>query len=1021
MACKVNNVYAPNGSKSKLYADLVKQLKDESQALQLWMATRSPEFTSVYGDWRSEDFDQDLLDKNNEPLAKDILKPEYLEDVEFMAKAAKAAEDYQETAERMKAHKSKMHDTLVRKIEELKRNTTEGSKKLKTKLESLQRRVKSLDWREAATSFAAASKRNVSYAADRIYAELEKPEPNPRQLAKFNNYLKAFDVLETMRDEIASNPEMAETMEEELDMIDKVIRQKNAASTKYKNFMEKRISNKLSALSDKHSAEEVRKFLKRAPFDVTNGERWLLFAGDSKDAVISLVAKLVNSQQQKTRRASIEFTRKLSDKVEALNKERAQHVGNAEAMYGPMLERDSNGKLTGHFVHPKKSKQQYEAFKAKYEGTALFEFYEFFLAEYDRLNKYLPAHSNMEHRLPTIMKSTIERVLNSENKFEQMKAHARNRIEASNTDTERGEMTDAAGEIMNTVPIHFTQTYDSAIYNARYRELIKKGISEFDARKEATNYAMNKLPEDISYDLGASLQAFQYMAENYANMTEIIDVVEGAKDAVYERDVVSTDSKGKALINKLKGVDDNTIKIKGSESNAYKLIESYIAAQVYGQTEVDLGNFQIANMQIDTRKLLKNLQAHNSVVMLGGNLLAGLSNIQMGETMQWAEAFGGEFYRPKHYMKASAEYTRSLPGILRDTTERTPKSKIGLINEYFDVLGDYHPDGVGATNGSAVRRAAKSGSLFFINSAGEHMMQSRAAMAVLMATKVYDADGKETGTLWDAIDTEDGEIRIVSGTYTKKGNTLTEFGTQGQDAISRQIQYMLRKMHGNYNKQTAAAWQRNAYFGLIGQFRKWVADGFDRRWGKESYNEFADKDTEGSYRSTSKFVANLLNKLPLFNIESAKDWDSMTDHQKANVRRTAFELSVVIGTAVGLAVLKQLASNLDEEKDRGKLAVLRGLMYLVNRLFTELMFFVNPLDAWQILKSPAASMSVIQQTATTLKYGLPWNWSEKYEAGVNKGESRFLVSLGKQIPLWKQIERTSPDGIKGQLEFFNVQ
>jgi hypothetical protein len=65
-------------------------------------------------------------------------------------------------------------------------------------------------------------------------------------------------------------------------------------------------------------------------------------------------------------------------------------------------------------------------------------------------------------------------------------------------------------------------------------------------------------------------------------------------------------------------------------------------------------------------------------------------------------------------------------------------------------------------------------------------------------------------------------------------------------------------------------------------------------------------------------------------------------------------------------------------------------------------------------------MSVIQQTGKTLEYAMPWNWDEVYESGYNKGENRFLENFQKQIPIWKQIERMSPDGIKGQLQFNNL-
>jgi len=227
-------------------------------------------------------------------------------------------------------------------------------------------------------------------------------------------------------------------------------------------------------------------------------------------------------------------------------------------------------------------------------------------------------------------------------------------------------------------------------------------------------------------------------------------------------------------------------------------------------------------------------------------------------------------------------------------------------------------------------------------------------------------------------------------------------------------------MHGNYNKQTAAAWQRNAVLGLIGQFRKWITTGFNRRWERSDYNEFAEQDLEGTYRSFGKFIAGLLNDVAALQIKTGVEWKNMSDHQKANVKRTTAEICYFVVTALSLAIIKSLTEGLDDDKDKNKLAALRYSMYLANRLQTELLFYVNPADTWQILKTPAATMSSLERVSKTLNYALPWNWEEKYEMGIHKGESKLGVSLSKNVPVWNQITKLTPGGLKGQIEFFNI-
>lgn len=1025
MACSVNVAYAPNGNESILFKELVKRFKDENRALELYLSTKTAKFKAGFGDWQSDEFDKSKLDANGEPLFSDVVRNEYITDQEILDKSKEETKAYVEASTNMVNFFEKARDVLIRRIAELDRGTTKGGTEVKNKLNKLKKDLKVLDWRTGVIKFTATSMENIKYASNRLNAELSKPEPNPKTLHRFYNMLTAFDVLDSMRAEIRSNNTMMSSMEEEVQKLDVLIGMKDGAKTKYKKYLKNRVASALAKESSKETQESIMRMLDRGEKDVSASERWLQFAGDSTDTVIALVAKVVNTQQQRTRHTSIEFTEVLSSKLEAMEKERPDDKGNAEKLYGPMLERDSNGKLTGYIVHEKHSKPQYEAFKAKYEGTSTFEFYKYFVEEYDRLNANLPLSVQMGHKLPSLMKSTIDAVLSSDNKLKKFWDVEKQKWVATNTDTELGQTTDDSQRVIDTIPIHFTQSYDSAVYNAELQRLLKADVGIDEAKKQATEYAIAKLPESISYDLATSLQAFQYMSENYANMSEVLDVVEGAREFLFDRDLEVVNTKRVPFISKITDsfgstITDNKVLIKGAESNAYKMLDTYLKMQVFGQTEQDLGNFSIGNMQLDTRKLIKNLMSYNSHVMIGFNVLAASSNIAMGETMQWVDAFGGEYYKPKDYLKAKKEYYTSLAQIAGDVMERTPKSKVNLINEFYDFLGDYHPEGVGASESSNTRRAIKNGSLFFLNSAGEHKMQSQAAMAILMATETFDVEGKVTGNLWTAHEAKDGKLTTKPDTYIKVKGVLVKYEAKQKEAMSRKIQTVLRRMHGNYNKQTAATWQRNAILGLVGQFRKWITTGFNRRWERSDYNEFAEQDLEGSYRSFGKFIAGLLNDVAKLQIKTGVEWGNMTDHQKANVKRTTAELCYFVATAISLAVLKSLAGGLDDEKDKNKLAALRYSMYLANRLQTELLFYVNPADTWQILKTPAATMSSLERVSKTLNYALPWNWNEKYEMGIHKGESKLGVSVSKNVPVWNQITKLTPSGLKGQIEYFNI-
>lgn len=84
MACKiyrdkdgrVQNVIAPNGQISRLYADILKMPqvdKDEELAVDLYLAAYTPSFKSYFGDFELGEA-RGLVDENNEPFASSILR-----------------------------------------------------------------------------------------------------------------------------------------------------------------------------------------------------------------------------------------------------------------------------------------------------------------------------------------------------------------------------------------------------------------------------------------------------------------------------------------------------------------------------------------------------------------------------------------------------------------------------------------------------------------------------------------------------------------------------------------------------------------------------------------------------------------------------------------------------------------------------------------------------------------------------------------------------------------------------------
>ena len=130
-----------------------------------------------------------------------------------------------------------------------------------------------------------------------------------------------------------------------------------------------------------------------------------------------------------------------------------------------------------------------------------------------------------------------------------------------------------------------------------------------------------------------------------------------------------------------------------------------------------------------------------------------------------------------------------------------------------------------------------------------------------------------------------------------------------------------------------------------------------------------------------------------------EDWNSLSNMEKANVKRTTLEISVL---AMTFALAALLGSGDDDDDDsfekNNPLAY-----YTILRLRSELMFYIWIPAAWDLLRSPAASMSVLESTARLLQQLS--DPTERYDRGKNKDDLKIYHDIVKMIPIWNQYYR----------------
>lgn len=267
--------------------------------------------------------------------------------------------------------------------------------------------------------------------------------------------------------------------------------------------------------------------------------------------------------------------------------------------------------------------------------------------------------------------------------------------------------------------------------------------------------------------------------------------------------------------------------------------------------------------------------------------------------------------------------------------------------------------------------------------------------------------------LIDAYELKDGVLSI------KDGYEISDVEFQ---LFKRKVISVNQKIHGIYNKLDAGTIQQYAVGRLAVQFKKWLRPGFIKRFGtrvgKAHWNESRNELDRGMYISTFNFftkpisdairgvkgesnmpakaIAAIFNNYGKFITNTGLYWHTLTESDRANVKRTAVEMLSFTMVAVLMKALQALA---DGDEDDKKWAY---ALYATDRLKTEILTY-SPFygffnETRKLMRDPFAAMSFLEDVGK-LSYTALFDRDAEYQGGTYHGEKKIKVQLYKNIPL----------------------
>lgn len=664
-------------------------------------------------------------------------------------------------------------------------------------------------------------------------------------------------------------------------------------------------------------------------------------------------------------------------------------------LYAPLLEKDGNGQLTGNYINPASVGNQYsEVIKGKYAGTPVQDLYNYIMDLQVAKDDMVPNGSKLGYKIPTINKSTLERIYSSgvitatkEGFIDQFTVRAEDTEFGNKTNETIEVITDESGKERQTVPIHFRGKIDA---------------------------------KERSYDiLTISLLDLQNTL-NYSEKTEVGIVLDVLKENIADADVVQR-SISKNLLKVERGTDNEVI-TKGIHSRLYKNLEDVIRHRVHG-----------ISIEGDP-KVLKAINSFNSYVGyvgLGLNYLAAGANMSQGTMMLWMESFGGKSnsFTTVNSKNAYLKYSKDLHNIVGDMGKMVPESKTNLLVELFDAHSNWNVAEKKFIEDNFLKKIGGPSILHSFNNMTEHHLQSLAMYSVMDNIKVKNANGdyltkdftptkdrNEAIGLDSAYIIENGELvlnKAVKSTEITKGVTKDDIFK-----ISRYIKRINRDLYGNYSTANKAMAQRTILGHLVYSMRGWLLPGVQKRWRgiakvgiksedltleQMSFNTETNKFEEGQYTTTIRFLIQLIKETKALKMYLVpENWNKLTDEEKTRVRKTMVEVAMIV-VFLNLALSLKDAYD-DDKEDKGLLLA----AYYSRRLMSEIWTYSNPKEGLRTFKTPAIALNSAEDI-TELLYQLVGDYDEEYVSGKRKGEYKITKKLSDIVPVVKQFNRDVED------------
>jgi hypothetical protein len=877
----------------------------------------------------------------------------------------------------------------------------------------------------------------------------------PKKLAKNSNIVRNHYKQKIRATYVRTNPKKTEESKEDF-------------NERVDNYVAKEIESNEGKIQYEEE-EYVKNLLLSAPKDLGAIESYMVDGRAMDDHLIQLAVDLLDKADFNTKEEFIVDRKKYYDKFsEITNKMNIQSFGkdNMEKMYGDVIERDKDGKITGYLT---------SEIYSEYFDTALKELYELLALPKDKLRKEKIAKwkkenlkGNPKGKKPYLNPKYLadkwknpqyENLKKDENRTELSELFKEMALNSDQATSYRSRISnykigDGVGYVkIPSLTKEFIENSQTNGFVAALKQSVKDSFIiqsddvEFgdelhrnliygnEKGKPIDRISMpfrNKIDsKDLSLDLFNSFMTNHYVSLNYKNKDGIKTDLLITKDLVEERGKFVKRVDGNVLQQKINDFfkidieEQREIEEESKKSNRLKVLSSILEDRLLGISSVYGGKI-IGNISIDkTANTLMKASANN---FLAFNYMGAAANTLQGKVMNLLAAQNGKHFNKKGLLKAENKYRKDFSEIVKDTTNYIKSSKTNQLNEKFlDTSMNFSFYNNNVYNNKKFRREIGQSWANGMNEGAEHWIQSTLMYAVLGNIKIKNKNGeyinkegnvvskKDAMSLDEAYELKDGLLHLNENYVVEGMENMSKI--EMEQKISARMKEVASNLYGNFDNRNKAMIQRYWYGKLMMFMRKWIVRTIMNRYqgistfnksieelelDEKSHSIGLDGFQEGTYTTFVRFVNNQRKKGQMLSFMLMTSDFESMTEEEKGNIRQAVLEMLIMGVAMTSSFL---LTKLADDLDEEEEKIVYHFIYLSERLKSEIQFYIPLMNTREVLRTmntPSSALHTLSLVGQLFEQF--FSFTETYETGRNRGKNKFLNTVRKLVdPFYKNL------------------